>query len=227
MASFKSDITNKSFSQNEMREFEITDETQSEQPQIDLDILNARMASRGLPPISEDMAQQLMKKSPSQGNVTPQKEVIAKFNAAKNEKAGKGKLSDIAKKRVEALLGLSRPTKTVEIDGIKFVIRTLKTVEMKDVILRTTDSGVESTSAFEFRKQILARSIVSINDNDIDLFLASEDEMGARLEFIEELDDLMAVRLHAEYMKLTEEAAKKLEINSEEKAQEVAEEIKK
>ena len=135
------------------------------------------------------------------------------------------KISDAGRKRVEMLCGMSSLNKEVKIGENAFVLRTLKSKENRTCLAECLkfDGTVEFT--FELRRQILARSIVSVSGIELENFLGSF-ELDAKLEFIDELDDLIIDKLYGEYLALNKEVKDKFSLNSE-NIKETVEEIKK
>lgn len=139
----------------------------------------------------------------------------------------KERMSNDSKKRIEFLLGLTTLTKTVEISKTKFVLRTLKSNEQRDSLSAASkyiENGVEYL--FEMRRQILARSLVSIEQMSFDDFIKSSD-LNDKLSFVDEMDDTLVKILHSNYDALFKESQSKFGINSDEQAKEFVEDLKK
>ena len=156
-------------------------------------------------------------------------ESIAEFekrvSEAKKEKRTGGRLSAAAKNRVEMLCVMSRMTREVVIDDNSYMLRTLKSKELKEVvsaIINLTGPDV----AFETRKNFLARSIFQISGNDIDTFLG-DDSLEAKFEFLDCLEESVITRLYGEYTVLADDSDKKYSIKKESDVKEVIEDLKK
>lgn len=148
----------------------------------------------------------------------------AERNVASN--VSDSKISASAKKRIEMLCGISSLTREVDINGNLFVIKALKSKENRQALVDSVNYDGTVQFSFELRRQILARSVFQVAGIDLDVFLGTQ-EFAAKLEFIDELDDLFLDRLYNEYMALTKDIKTKYSINKEEDVKEVVEEIKK
>lgn len=142
------------------------------------------------------------------------------------KRTGKIRLNEGAKKRIEFLIGMLRTTRNVVINNEKYILQSLKDSEKREAIMEVAkyDGTVQAT--FEMRKQLLARSLVMIAGVDVSAFLGTND-FSAKLEFIDQLDSAFISRLYTEYLLLQEEAKRKYDINSDEEAKEVIEDLKK
>lgn len=246
MPKFESPITSKSFNAPQMKQFEIPDETgyAEEQPLIDFDAIDNMRAERGLPPLDLNtkkamLANQIqsqkeqmpkpLKFTSTEPEMSTQKlaELENSISVARKDKmAGIERLSVSAKRRIEALCGMSRGTKEVDIDGNKFVVRTLKGKEQRDAIVEASNFDGTPHAAFEIRKQLLGRAIVQVAGTDIELFLG-DGSINARLEFIEELEESTLLKLYSEYLNLVQETQNRYFVKTIDEAKEVVDELKK
>lgn len=142
------------------------------------------------------------------------------------KRTGKERLSEGARRRIEMLIGMTRTTRTVDIDGNTFSFQSLKAKEMRDAISSAAAFDGSVQSPFEIRKQLLARSITQIAGVEFEQFIGSN-TLEDRLNFIEELDDALLNRLYDEYLKLAQEAKIKFAIKTEADAKEVVQDLKK
>jgi len=227
MPTIKSDLTNKSFDGNQMMQFDVSDESQ-EMPSDEIDALNRRMAERGLPPLDENTINQMYKHQNKQ--VNNQNDLSTTERAVKEARiakaTGKTRLNDGAKRRVEALCGIMRSTKSVDIEGNIFSLRTLKTKEMREALLEASKFDGTVESPFEIRKQLLARSLYEIAGADATLFLG-DSSLYAMFEFLDEQDESLLVRLFSEYSQLANSADKRYSIKNDVDAKEVIDDLKK
>lgn len=238
MPTIKSDLTNKNLPQNRLREIDIPDETGYHPSQefqgndeVDFDAMNALMASRNLPPVDPSIVSAYNARQAAKRGQQLNKEDIADLerqvaDAKRAKITGKERLSYAAKQRIELLLGASRATVTVDIDGNQFVLKTLKGKEQRDAVKAASEFDHTVESPFEIRKQLLARAIFEVGGTDVELFL-NDSSIEARLEFIEELDEPILIKLYDEYLTLVRKTQKKYMITSEADAKEVAEDLKK
>lgn len=239
MAGFKSDLTSKNMSVGQLREFDVPDETERlDQDQIDA--LNQRMASRGLPPLDEATIQSMARRQSQKNAMLEQEAMINERNSFKDlaqverqakearvaRNTGKTRLSEAAKRRIEVLCEMSRVTRSVDIDGNIFVLRNLKAKENRDAFITFSQFDGTVQLAFEMRRQVLARSLFQVAETDIELFLG-DDSLEARLEFIDELDESVIIKLYDEYVQLEKESSSKYLVKDDALAKEVTEDLKK
>lgn len=248
MANIKSDIANKGFKGPAMRQFEVPDESEAFDPAhspfdytpddapsgvvpLDLNAINQSLISRGLPAldaaaekaVAARNAQIYGQAPPPQSNASAFSNVAA---ARKLKATGKERLGEAAKRRVEMLCGMFSLTRTVELGGQIFILRTLKGKEIKESIMAASVHDGTVAVPFETRKQYLSRSLVQIAGTEVEMFLG-DDSTEARLEFVEELPETILGVLFTEYLLLAEESSKKYGINNEATAKEVVADLKK
>lgn len=236
MPSIKSDLTNKKLAGSSMRQFDIPDDSDDDGQGPDIAELNKRMADRGLPPVDEDTIRRMyaMQQNPSINNpkqpssqmddLYEKERIIKEARATKIH--GKSRLNEGARRRIEMLCGLTRSTRTADLAGQIFSLRTLKNKEMREALLFASQYDGTVESPFEIRKQILARSIYEIAGTDSSLFLG-DTSLEAMYEFLDEADETLLTRLYYEYSTLAEEANTKFSVKTEEDAKEVVEDLKK
>lgn len=207
MPGFDSPIGSKSFQGAPMREFEVPDATgYSNVPNIEeIQQFQARMESH---PHSHQHQQ------------TPQ---ISQYE---RREQNSNRLGEGAKKRIEMLLGMSQTFREVKIDSNIFVLRSLKSKEMRDALIAAFQFDGTIQGPYEIRKQLLGRSLTHVAGVEIDQFLGSS-SLENRFLFIEELDESLSSRLYEEYLLLSKDAKEKYAIKTEQEAKEVAEDIKK
>lgn len=136
------------------------------------------------------------------------------------------KLSDGAKRRIEMLLGMSQTTREVKIDSNVFILRSLKSKEMRDALASAFEFDGTIQAPYEIRKQILSRSLTHVAGVEINQFLGSS-TIESKFLFIDELDESLLNRLYDEYLILSKDAKDKYSVNTESEAKEVVEDIKK
>lgn len=240
MAGFKSDLISKGMPSQQLRQFDVPDASDSEN--LDIDALNQRMQSRGLPPIDEATIRQMYaaqvasggsgddggRKPPGpseQFNNLAEMEHMAK-EARSVRHTGKTKLNDAAKHRIEVLCEMSRLTREFTIDGNVYVLRNLKSKEMRKALVKASEFDGTVHSPFEIRRQLLAHSLFQIADLDIEVFLG-DSSLEAKLEFLDELDEPVINQLYNEYLELSKLASDKYAVKTVKDAEEVTEELKK
>lgn len=152
-----------------------------------------------------------------------EREIMA---AKRAQREGKERLSDGAKRRIEILIGMTRLTKDVEIAGQHYGLQTLASRELRDALVATVEFDGSIQLVFETRKQLLARSLTIIAGVEISQFLNSTD-LEARLDFIEDMDHALLLRLYNEYVALAAEAQEKYALKTPAEVKEVVEDLKK
>lgn len=136
------------------------------------------------------------------------------------------KMGDHAKKRVEILANIGRLTKDVEVEGITFGLRTLKTKETRDATMSIFECKNDADAAFEIRRQTLARAINQIDGQEIELALGSDD-FALKLSLIDDMEDTIVTKLYNSFNELRQEVRVKYGLETEAQAKEVVEDIKK
>lgn len=147
------------------------------------------------------------------------------FDKRKKLVKGQERLSAGALDRISALIGMLQVTREVNIDGVVFVLRSLKNHEFRD-IMNLSSQTTTLQYPFELQNQHLARSLVSVGGLTMDTFLGSDD-LEDKLLFVENLDSSVAQRLYKEFVILKEEVNEKYSIKTEGEAKEIVENLKK
>jgi len=151
---------------------------------------------------------------------------------------GQGALAEDAKRRIEALIGLGRGHRDVEInDGslrVVFTLRTIKGKEQRDIVALTqrVQREQEAAGVYDLRHAALKYSLHAIDGVAVDQFLgihlySPEDRIAARLRFIENLDETTVTTLFREYESLMQENFDRHLPKTEEEVKEVVDQITK
>jgi hypothetical protein len=218
MANFDSPLGKKNFSGQQLREIDIPDET--------VQHLHQRMQQSGMPSLDESAIREFQNKV----EVAERPEVSRveeQIRAAKEaRRTGIEKISEGAKRRIEMLIGMTKLTKDVDINGNVFTLQTLRGKEMRETIKAVSKFDGTIEGPFEMRKQFLARSITHIAGVEISVFLAT-DSLETKLSFIEELDESLLNYLYDQYLELSKSAREKFSLKTEEDVKEVLEDLKK
>lgn len=236
MPKISSDLTSKSYAGPSIQEFNIPDESEhNHPPAVDFEALDAQRQARGLPALDEATkralyASQAQEKAHKHVPEEPIKH-LADFERQMGEvkrakQTGRERLTASAKARIEALCGMSQGLREVSIDGNKYLLRTLKGKEHRAAIVAASEFDGSAHAAFEVRKQLLARAIAQVADYDVELFLG-DDSVEARLEFVDELDEPVLIKLYSEYLDLAQSTQNKYFVKTEADAKEVMEDLKK
>ncbi len=217
MAKINSALGSKSF-QGGMREFVVEEEVESEP--FDMDPGHHPMNQ---PQMNNSFYEQQQMQQQQQQKINYQQHLQQRAMANSKQESG---ISDSARRRIEILCGMTNLTKTVEIGDVTFKLTSLKTKDNRNALMSAIKFDGTVEFSFELRKQILARSILSVSDVEINMFLGTDD-FKARLDFLDELDEAVSNRLYSEYLELDKEIKEKYALKTEKEAKEVIEEIKK
>lgn len=229
MGGFDSPIGKKKFGGSQMREFDVPDETgfsdglpmengepvvrRRQVPQVDIEQIRdfqARTQREEMPVYEQDPA-----------------EIERQIRQSREDKRiGRERLDAGAKRRIEMLVGMTRVTRSVTLEGNTFVLKSLRSREMREALMAASEYDSTIQSPFEIRKQLLARSIIQIAGVDTDQFLGSDD-IEAKCEFVDLMDASLLNRLYNEYLDLVREADVKYAVKNEGDVKEIVKDLKK
>lgn len=136
------------------------------------------------------------------------------------------RLGDYAKQRIEVLANIGRLTKNVELEGVVFTLRTLKDKEAREATMPIFNCKNDVEAALELRRQSLARSIYQIDGQDIETTLGGKD-FNLKLQMIDSMEETIVTKLYNSFNELKQEVRVKFGLETEAKAKEVVEDIKK
>lgn len=228
MPEFRSPLGNKQFQGQPMSDLSVPDESGPAGPPR-----HVRPHRTHEEPVFDERAMREFQAAQMQMEPTQQKpvrelsEVEQQILAAKKAKReGKERLSDGARRRIEILLGMTRMTRDIDLDGQLYKLRTLTSEELRDALVATAEFDGSVQFIFEMRKQVLARSLIMVAGVEIEQFLNSHDLVD-RLYFVEILDHALLIRLYNEYTDLAQEAQNKYSPKTEAQVKEVLEDLKK
>lgn len=213
MPEFKSPLGTRNIGGQPIRDFTVSDESRFTQqpPQI-------RQQRFEVPNIDPGAMQDFEQRfnQPQTQQTRDLSETEQQFMAAKRAKReGKERLTEGARRRVEMLIGMTRLTREIEIGGNQYRLQSLSSRELRDAISATAEFDGSVQFIFETRKQLLARSLVIIAGVETAQFLHSS-ELEVRLDFIEEMDHALLLRLYQEYNLMAKEAQDKYAIKTQE-----------
>lgn len=214
---FDSEIGGRSFEGSSLKEFDVPDESGYQEPKPVMQQLD----ENGIREFQKRMNQ--INNGFSQDDMEFEKEVRA---AREAKKTGKERLNDGAKRRIEMLIGMTRLTREVDIDGNTYLLRTLKSKDMRAALFAASEYDGTIQSPYEIRKQLLGRSLIQVAGIDIEQFIGS-DQLEHKFLFIDELDESLLTRLYDEYVILAKESKEKYTIKNQDEMNEVAEDLKK
>ncbi len=136
------------------------------------------------------------------------------------------KISEGAKKRIEILCGMTQLSREIQIGETKFVVQSLKNKHNRQALAEAMKFDGTIEFPFEIRRQILSRAITFVSDIEVDMFLG-DDSLQAKLNFLDELDEVVVERIYQEYLLLNKEIKEKFSIKTTEDLEQVSEELKK
>ena len=221
MPNYESSISSKKFAGQPLKEYTVPDESGQEMAPI--------MRQRGpalhgsQPPIDPNIALAYQKRLESEDNAEVERQIS---EAREAKRLGRERLNDGAKRRLEMILNMTRTTREVSLLGNIFVLQSLSGVETREAYMIASEFDNTVQSPFEIRRQLLARSLVSIAGVEISQFVGTN-SLEARLQLIDHLDESLLNRLFDDYSELVKESKDKFAIKSVEDAREIVEELKK
>jgi hypothetical protein len=132
--------------------------------------------------------------------------------------------------RLELLTGIGRLTTEITIEKVKFSLKSLKSKELRDVMVRT--AMARSTSLGEallIRGFTLAYSLFEIDDNPIGIVLGikPEEELEAKIALIDDMDETVITAIWAAYSKMMNENNKTVQTDLGNEPKEIVDNIKK
>jgi hypothetical protein len=136
------------------------------------------------------------------------------------------KLSDFSRKRLDLLIGMSKLTREIDIEGTIFELQSLSSGELREVYIQAEKYNNTVQFPYELRRQILSKSLIKVAGLDIYDFLGNY-EYNSKLILIDNLGESFVSRLFDEYNILSNEANTKYAIKTEEQMKEVLEDLKK
>lgn len=229
MASYDSPIGGKRLPSQQLREFDIPDGDDQGPPPSHV-VHNAKQRLGGHTPQMPDLSAALAfseRLSPEEDDRQQLADMEMQMKAAREAKrTGKTRLNEGARRRIEMLVGMTRTTREFEVGGNVFALQTLNSKEMRAAIMEASNFDGTVQSPFEIRRQLLARSLTTIAGLETNQFVGS-DQLEARLEMIDSLDESMLNRLYDEYLAMLTESREKYMVKNEGDASELIDDLKK
>lgn len=169
-------------------------------------------------------AQQFPQFAPGQELSNQERDELQRFRRenAKNPP----RIGEHARKRVEILANIGRLNKDVNVEGIVFSLRTLKTKETREVAMVAVGSKNDLDASFEIRRQTLARAIYKIDGEDVELALGGRD-FNLKLQLVDDMEEAITTKLYKECDSLRQESEEKYGLKTPQEVKEVVEDIKK
>ena len=115
------------------------------------------------------------------------------------------RVSPMVKQSIELLSNLGRQTQEVKIGEAVFSLQTLKSKENKEAVMASilVSTGTQLESAYEVRRQQLARSIFKIDGLEMYQVLGNN-SLQAKLNLVDEMEENVVSKLFSEFEKLKE-----------------------
>jgi hypothetical protein len=215
MSEVKSPLGKKTFASGQRKVLTISDDTFEDVPM-------PRQEPQSVAP-----RQQIQPPLQSQQPVQLTAEQFKELQARRNElRTVSKRAAPEAKLRAEILCGIGRLQTEVEVGDHKFVLQSLKAGEMKEVLTVVSQVSAAATAMFEMRAHVLARALVMVDDQPIDLILGTSN-IEDIIDFVNELQESLVNQLYTSYTTMVKENENKFTVKDGQDAREVAEEIKK
>lgn len=231
MPKYDSPLGTKRIPGQPLREFDVPDESGYDPGMAPVMRHRGPAMHGSQPPVNlnaaYDYQQQLNRQAVPDMQFNEDMEIEKEIRAAKEaRRTGKERLNEGAKRRIEMLVGMTRSSREVDLEGNKFVLQTLRSHDMREAIMAASEFDNTVQSPFEIRRQLLARSLVQVAGVDIVQFVGSN-SLDAKLALIDDLDEALLNRLYDEYLTLVKESREKFAIKNAEDVKELAEDLKK
>ena len=225
MPNFESPITNKKFQGQPMRDLEIPDESG---PPTGGGQFAPSVSHRFRKAPNEQEIAEFQARAEAASNLDANlSEIERDVKRYREEKIhGNKRLNEGAKRRADMLVGITRGTRDVDIEGNHYSFKTLKAREMRSVWSVCSDFDGTVQFPFEMRKQLLARSLTQVAGVEFAQFVGS-DSIEDKLNFIDDADDILLNRLYDEYLIMVKETRERYSIKTDADAKEVVEDLKK
>lgn len=168
----------------------------------------------------------------TEGEMSPEEERasqldIENFQQARQERISSSRrITPESRDRIELLTGLGRLEDTVEFEGVKFHIQSLKSGAKKAIAASGFGATRPIDAYYISRNETLARCIYAIDGQPLHLVLGTSD-LASIVQWVEEMDDNVMELIHDRYLKMLKDNKNKYEVNTPEEVQKVVEEIKK
>lgn len=222
MPNYESSISSKKFAGQPLRELTIPDESGYSEESAPIMRQRGPALHGSQPPIDPNIALAYQKRLESE-NADIERQIT---EAREAKRLGRERLNDGAKRRLEMLLNMTRTVREVDLLGNVFVLQSLSGVETREAYMVASEFDNTVQSPFEIRRQLLARSLISVAGVEIVQFVGST-SLDAKLQLVDHLDESLLNRLFDEYSELVRESKDKFAIKTPEEAREVVEELKK
>lgn len=126
----------------------------------------------------------------------------------------------------EVLTGIGRLTTEIEIENIKFSLRSLKNKELREILEKGLEAKTRFEEALMVRNYTLAYSIYKINNQPAELFMRTED-IDEKVKLIDDMQSSVVSKLWEEYSKMIKLHDDNLKDGLGETPKEISENIKK
>ncbi len=144
----------------------------------------------------------------------------------REQRANAAKITAVARERLEILTGLNRLKSAVEVEGVTFALRSLKSVEMREIMISAAGAKSAQERYFATRDAVLAKSIFAIDGQDIALVLGTK-QPAAMFSLLASMEHSVVERIFEHYEEMIRDNRKKVQILNKEDGHQVSEDIKK
>lgn len=154
---------------------------------------------------------------------------IAELNIRRQEALMSSGVTKQARERFEYLTGKCRVEADLEVDGNTFHFQSLKSGELEEIfeVMLSTNLKSEHQIKYELRRQVLARSLIGIDNMSLHQAIGSS-TIEENIDFIRNLDENLVTVMYRFYENnIVKVSKEKYDIKNEEDAREVAETVKK
>lgn len=144
----------------------------------------------------------------------------------REQRANAAKITAVARERLEILTGLNRLRSTITVEGVTFSLRSLKSVEMREIMIAAAAAKSAQERYFATRDAVLAKSIFAIDGQDVKMVLGSG-QPAAVFSLIASMEHSVVERIFEHYEEMIRNNRNKIQVVSKEDGQQVAEDLKK
>lgn len=219
MTDFNSPLGKKTFaSSSNPKIFEIPDETEHEARLASPQAAFQAVPQGSVPDPSKWQPGVAVQLTPEQFNA-----MMAQRQQVKEDTK---KVSQFSRDRINILTNIGRVKKQLVIDEHTFTLRSLKDKEVKEIFTSLEDVKNASQLALSLRTLYLAHSLCEIDGHPVGDVLG-DNSLETIVLFLQESEDYLISLLYDKYNEMVNELKKKFSVTTDEKSEEVLEDIKK
>jgi hypothetical protein len=128
--------------------------------------------------------------------------------------------------RLEFLADIGKITKDVEIGGITFTLRTLKSKEMKAVYLSLVEVSNKVEELYNHKFYSLAYSLIKLDGQPVEIMLNIRNFLD-KLKILQELEESTTDKLYSAYLELKNSSETQFAVKTDADVKEVSDTLKK